>query len=443
MLRARTAMTAPTPTPRPIAVAAVEMGYGHLRAAHSLAAAAGVDVLRSDRPPLATADDERRWRRARTVYEAISRGSQAPVVGRGLRRVLDALTAIPHLYPYRDQSAPTLGVRLLDRLTRTGLGDGLLGALRSADATLVTTFFAQAIVAARHWPRVVCVVTDSDINRVWAPRDPAATKIHYCVPSERALRRLRSFGVPAANLHLTGFPLPLGLLGGPDLGTLRRNLAARLVRLDPERAFRDSFGAELAHLFGSLPADQEGAAPLLTFAVGGAGAQVGMVRSFLPGLRDPIRRGRLRLALVAGTRRRVAASFYRLLADSGLDARLGDGIEVLCEDDFDRYFERFNELLARTDVLWSKPSELVFYGALGVPLVFAWPVGVHERLNRRWAIQHGAGLKQDAPSHAWQWLREWLADGTLAAAAWSGYVRLPKFGTYRILELAAGLSEHA
>jgi len=436
-------MAAPKPPPRPIAIAAVEMGYGHLRAAHALAAEAGVEVLRSDRPPLATADDERRWRRVRALYELISRGSQVPLLGRALRRVLDALTAIPHLYPYRDQSAPTLGVRLLDRLARGGLGDGLLGAVRRADATLVTTFFAQAVALARDWPRVVCVVTDSDINRVWAPRDAATTNIHYCLPSERALRRLRSFGVPSANLHLTGFPLPPALLGGAGLGTLRRNLAARLVRLDPERTFRESFRDELAHFLGPLPTDQEGAVPLLTFAVGGAGAQVGMVRSFLPGLREPIRSGRLRLALVAGLRREVAASFYRLLADNGLDGRLGDGIEVLCEDGFVRYLERFDDLLARTDILWTKPSELVFYGALGLPLLFAPPVGVHERLNRRWAIQRGAGLKQDTPSHAWQWLREWLADGTLAAAAWSGYVRLPKFGTYRILEVAAGLDGSA
>jgi hypothetical protein len=51
------------------------------------------------------------------------------------------------------------------------------------------------------------------------------------------------------------------------------------------------------------------------------------------------------------------------------------------------------------------------------------------------AGQLGAGLKQDDPRHAAEWLREWLDDGTLAAAAWSGYVRLPKFGTPRIVEL--------
>jgi hypothetical protein len=41
-------------------------------------------------------------------------------------------------------------------------------------------------------------------------------------------------------------------------------------------------------------------------------------------------------------------------------------------------------------------------------------------------------LKQDSPSHAAHWLSEWLHDGTLAAAAWTGFVRMPKDGTHRI-----------
>jgi hypothetical protein len=61
-------------------------------------------------------------------------------------------------------------------------------------------------------------------------------------------------------------------------------------------------------------------------------------------------------------------------------------------------------------------------------------VGVHERYNRRWAIENGPGLKQRDPAHASYWLREWLNDGTLAGAAWTGFVRMPKFGLYQILE---------
>ena len=41
------------------------------------------------------------------------------------------------------------------------------------------------------------------------------------------------------------------------------------------------------------------------------------------------------------------------------------------------------------------------------------------------------------PGFAAEWLSDWLADGAFASAAWAGYLRLPKFGLYRILEAVA------
>ncbi|HZF11900.1 MAG TPA: hypothetical protein VFE33_24200 [Thermoanaerobaculia bacterium] len=38
------------------------------------------------------------------------------------------------------------------------------------------------------------------------------------------------------------------------------------------------------------------------------------------------------------------------------------------------------------------------------------------------------------PGQAGWWIREWLSEGVLAAAAWFGFLRLPKFGLYQILE---------
>jgi hypothetical protein len=61
-------------------------------------------------------------------------------------------------------------------------------------------------------------------------------------------------------------------------------------------------------------------------------------------------------------------------------------------------------------------------------------VGIHERYNRHWAIENGAGLKQRELSQAGFWIREWLSEGVLAAAAWLAFLRLPKFGLYQILE---------
>jgi hypothetical protein len=424
-----------------VALVSIEMGYGHLRAAQSLADAIGCSVLELDRPPLATADENRRWQRARAGYELISRASQLPLIGRPFRALVEGLTQVPSPYGRRSQAAPTMAVAGLERMAERGLGATFISYLKRNRSTLLTTFYAPAIIAQlAGLERIVCVVTDADFNRVWVPWDPRATTIHYCAPSERVRRRLLTLGVPATRVHLTGFPLPQSLTGGADLGALRRNLAARLTRLDPAGTFRLSQGEELRHFLGGLPSDSPAGPPLITFAVGGAGAQLPLVRQLLPALASAIGGGTLSLALVAGCRKEVADELLALAAGAGLEHRLGHGIEVVSAPDFATYYRAFCELLARTDVLWTKPSEMTFYGALGIPIVFSPPIGAHERYNRRWARERGAGLKQHDPRHAGDWLREWLEDGVLAAAAWSGYLRLPKFGTERILEVVESVA---
>jgi hypothetical protein len=434
----RPATQAPS-CPAPI-VAAVEMGFGHLRAAQALAAALGTEVLHADRPPLAGAEEQRLWRSARRLYEATARASQLPVIGPPLRALLDSLTSIPHLYPKRDLSAPTLQARSLERLVQKGLGDGLVDLLRRTGAPLLTTYFASAVLADAHGcSPVYCVVTDVDINRVWVPIDPRRAGIVFLTPSRRALERLRAYGVPRGQIEYTGFPLPPELLGGPDLPVLRRNLAGRLVRLDRKGVFREQARSEIQHFLGiDLPLAEEGRPPRLTFTVGGAGAQAELARPLLRSLAPLIGDGRLRLSLAAGIRPEIAARFERWVVEAGLGGHLGGDVGIFLADGLDSYFAGFNQLLAETDILWTKPSEMTFFAALGIPLVFSHPVGMHERYNRRWAVEHGAGLKQREIGHAGFWIREWLAEGTLAAAAWSGFMRLPKFGLYHIVERVAG-----
>jgi hypothetical protein len=420
-------------------VTSVEMGYGHLRAAHALAGELGTEILHVDRPPLAAPEELRLWRASRRIYEITSRASQLPVVGAPLKSVLESLTDIPHLHPQRDLSAPNFQVRSLHRLIGQGLGRGLVELLKTSDAPVIATFFAPAICAdSRGCERIYCVVTDVDINRAWVPLKPQTTKIVYLTPSYRAVHRLRAYGVPRDQIEFTGFPLPGELLGGPDLPALRRNLAGRLVRLDRKRVFRDQTRWEIDHFLGGLPGDQEGRPPLLTYTVGGAGAQADLARPLLKGLRRLIEEDRLRVCLAAGVRREVAAKFREWVREAGLEDRLGNGVEVFLAADLEEYFPRFNEILATTDVLWTKPSEMTFFSALGLPLVLSPPVGVHERYNRRWAIENGPGLKARDPLHAEYWLREWLNEGTLAAAAWYGFLRMPKLGLYQILERVGG-----
>jgi hypothetical protein len=246
--------------------------------------------------------------------------------------------------------------------------------------------------------------------------------------------------VPRERITMTGFPLPPELLGGPELPVLRQHLRARLVRLDPTGRFRELHCNDLERELGSLPLEQEGKAVHLTFAVGGAGAQADMAQAFLPSLRAPIETGTLKLTLAAGTRPDVADIFERAVVRTGMRGELGQTVRILREDDFESYYREFNRILAESDVLWTKPSELSFYAGLGIALVLAKPVGSHERFNRRWLREQGVALKQYNPRHAAHWLDEWIKDGTLAAAAWTGFVRLPKDGTYRIKAAVLGAS---
>jgi hypothetical protein len=207
------------------------------------------------------------------------------------------------------------------------------------------------------------------------------------------------------------------------------------MRLDPDGAFCGLHSELLERVLGKLPQHERGAPVEITFAVGGAGAQVGLSDVFLPRLRDHVLRDRLRIHLVAGTRGDVAERFTQQLRRARLTSRIGAGISILYASDFLSYYREFNRLLTHTDVLWTKPSELSFYAGLGFPLVLSHPVGAHERYNRRWLREQGAGLKQRSLDQLPGWLDEWLFDGNLAAAAWSAYTRIPRTGTEQITAL--------
>lgn len=418
----------------------IDMGYGHLRPAYALSDFLGAQpILLADRPPLATEEEQKKWDQARHFYELLSRAGRFPVVGPSLAEVLRTITNIPSLYPLRDQSSRTPAVRFLEYMAQQGMGLGLAARLQRSDATLLTTFYGPAILSDIHGcERIYCVVTDSDINRVWAPVNPSLGKVTYLVPSHRSRRRLRAYGVPSDRIVVTGFPLPHELVGGVQAQFLRHNLRRRLVALDPRGRFLRECREEVTYFLGELP-DPSETPPHLVFAVGGAGAQSELVDVFLPSLAHSLRKRSLKLTLVAGIRQEVADKFRASIERAQLSEELANGtVDVLVAEDHAGYFRRFNQLLAETDILWTKPSELSFYGALGIPLLFAPPVGAHERYNRRWAMSSGAGLRQGDLPHAGQWLWEMLKDGTFAGAAWTGYMRMPKFGLYRAIEAVLG-----
>ncbi|TMA45965.1 MAG: hypothetical protein E6J82_00960 [Deltaproteobacteria bacterium] len=389
-------------------VAAIDMGYGHLRPAAALADHLATEVVQMDAPPVGSKRDRAFWAGIRKLYEPLTRMSQAPTAGAPMRALLNTITAIPSPAPKRDLSGPTQGTRWMRSAARAGVGRALARYLRESGAPLIATFYAAAILAEMHGAeRLHCVITDSDVNRVWAPPDSKRTSILYFAPADSARRRMESYGVPRSRIRVTGYPLPPELVGR-DRAALKRNFRARMERIA-----------------------RKGEAPLIVFAVGGAGAQVPLAKTLISGMEKQIRDGTLRLALVAGVRKEVASALSAELAGRGLAGH--GGTELLYDPEVFSYIRRFNALIARADALWSKPSELTFFAALGLPFIAAPPVGEHEARNLRWATDRGAALPQHDPTLAGQWLQEWVEDGVLASAAEAGMC-LPQMGVYEIAD---------
>jgi hypothetical protein len=387
-----------------------------------------------DQPPLGNEHDHQFWERTRKLYEPLTRFSQLPAIGPPMRALLNTVTAIPEAWPVRDLSGPTQGTKWMQRAAGEGAGEVLAKHLLKTGAPLLSTFYGAAILAELHGARRLhCLVTDSDINRVWAPPEPAQSGIVYFAPSDRARRRMLSYGVRQERIKLTGYPLPHELVGGRERTVLKQNLARRLARLRVPAGLYKLAEPEL----GPLP--KADGPPLIVFAVGGAGAQVPLARQLIRGMQKQVEQGTLRLALVAGRRAEVANVLRESLEEAGLAAvapgtTTPGAVELLEDPDVFSYFRRLNALLSRADVLWSKPSEMTFFAGLGLPFLSAPPVGVHEGWNLRWANDRGAALPQHDPVLAGEWLTEWLEDGVLAGAALNGYWRLPQLGLYEICD---------
>lgn len=428
-------------------VSAVNMGLGHLRAAFPLTELTPGGILLADDPKIISEGEVRLWRRMRRAYETFSRAKKIPIVGGFLYSILHRLENISPYYPRRDLSHPTVQVKLLKTLLRRGMGSDLVERIREdEELPLVSTFYAQALAADQlGYPTVYLVVTDTDINRVWVPEKPWASRIVFLTPCGHARNRLKQYGVPDERIIMTGFPLPRECVGR-DMGILQRDVGARLQVVDPNERYRVVHRVEAEHYLGVENFNRTPERPLtLMFAVGGAGAQVDLGLQILESLREKILARRIRLWLVAGIRPEVGETFQQRIHEMGLERTYGpEGfVNILLGRDHTAYFRTFNRALRQTDLLWTKPSELSFYTGLGLPIIMAPPIGPHEETNRQWLFETGGGIDQLDPRYTDQWLFDLLDRGVLARAAMDGFLYARSRGTYKIEEVVAtGGAEH-
>ena len=386
------------------------MGFGHLRAAHNIASYGHATVARVDREPYVGLVDKIVWNGAQNAHTHASR--EADAKNKLLYGWFEGIMNIPE-----GNSPPSMAAsRFVHTLGEFGVGRVFFNSLDSQYPTLVHTFYLHAMLSVyRKYPgRNFLLLCDTDFHRVWVPVDPKAGNIEYMVPISKSADRLISYGVPPGKIHVTGFPLPVADTGGKDLSTLSTPLNARRNRLR-----RDS----------NVPLT-------VMFPFSGAGAYSNMLAELVKSMVGTIKEGSLRLIVSCGDNERALAGAENLFKHYNLED--SEYTEIIFNKNIFRSFDRFNESLRFTDLIITKPSELVFYAALGIPMVFLPPIGAHEARNREYLIDNGCAVDLPDISEFPRWLEENRVNERLLSLAEEGNRNLPKTGVFEIDELVTG-----
>lgn len=400
-------------------VVAVEMGYGHMRAAGPLLSLAyRRKIILADNYEGIPKRDRLIWEKSAKIYYFFSRLSDKGALGNLVFRAFNYFQGIEDID--KKQIKPTFQLKQGYALIKSGWGRDLIENLnkeslqqaRGKPIPLITTFFTIGHMA-EHWGykgEIYILVTDSDISRSWAPLEPKKSRINYFAPTERAAKHLKNYGVRTEKIHLTGFPLPPELLG-KSLKTALQNFKNRYRRLNPQNGFRE---------------------PLkIVFAIGGAGAQVKIGKKIVKSLASSAEEGKISLTVILGTHRQLISQFKNATPR-------GSAVNFFSCQTKEEYFSHFNEIISKTDVLWTKPSELSFYAGLGLPIIIAPPLGAQEEKNREWLLELGAGIDQGEPTKADKWLPEVLVSGALARVARQGFMKIEKNAVKKISKIVAG-----
>ena len=414
-----------------------DMGYGHQRAAYPLLDLSVGEVINVNNYPEMPDWEKRYWLNSLKSYEKISRFKKIPLLGELVFQAMDEFQEIDNYYPFRDLSKQSVQQKFYLQSLKKGLGRDLMEKLALNRLPFVTTFFVAAYMAEYfNYPgNIYLVVCDADASRAWAPLDPSNSRIKFLLPNNKLKKRFLMYGVKEESLIISGFPLPKENVG-ENKEILKKDLARRLLNLDPLSKYRKKYQSLISNYFEIK--DEKIQEPLtITFAVGGAGAQKEIGATILEKLASRIKAKEIKLNLIAGVRPEVRQYFFDNLQKNGIIE--GEGVQIIFASEKNDYFRLFNNCLHETDILWTKPSELSFYCALGLPIVMSSPVGSQEDFNREWLINIGAGIDSFAPEDICEWLPDMLNSGRLARAAMDGFLNAEQMGVYNIEKIINSL----
>ena len=417
-------------------VVSINMGYGHQRTAYPLKSFAetGKIVCANDYHGIPERD-RKIWNSSRNFYEFISRFKKFPLLGEWFFNLFDATQKIKDFYSEENSSEPNFTQQRTCALFDKDWGKDLIEKLSKKKIPLISTFYNPAFMAEHfNYPGdIFCVVCDADISRNWAPPCGKDSKVKYFVPNDRVSQRLKLYGVKKQNIIFTGYPLPMENIGGKNMEILKEDMRNRMANLDFNNKYRENKSFIIREKLGKLPMKSDHPLTIM-FAVGGAGAQKEIGIELTRRLKKVIYGGRLKIILAAGIKKEVKEYFEKELRNGGLGGLINEGIEIIFGNTFEDYYKKFNKALRKTDILWTKPSELSFYSALGLPIIIAPTIGSQEEFNKSWLLKSGYGIEQREIEHVKEWLYDWLDAGYFAEMSMEGFIEVEKMGTLKIKE---------
>src|SRR3989344_2089932 len=413
-------------------VIAADMGYGHQRTAYPLKDLAfSGKIINANSYDGIPEKDKRFWHTIKFLYEFISRFKRIPLIGNVIFSFFEKFQVILSYYPKRDLSSTDSNIKIVFSFIKKGWGEDLVLRFKKNPLPIISTFFTPAFMAEHNkYPNdIYCVVCDADIARVWASLDPQKSKIKYFAPCTWVRDRLKLYGVDPKNIFLTGYPLPKENIG-ENMEILKEDLRNRIVNLDPKQNYRQIYKPLIQSYLGELPEKSDHPLTIM-FSIGGAGAQKEIGVRAINSLREKIKNNKLRMIIAVGVRGELTKYF----ADNIKGLKLDGWVHILSAKTTNEYFEKFNQALRETDVLWTKPSELSFYAGLGIPIIIAPSIGSQEDFNRKWLLHIGAAVPQENPKYTDQWFFDLLNAGDFAEIAMQGFIEIEKLGTYNIKKI--------
>jgi UDP-N-acetylglucosamine:LPS N-acetylglucosamine transferase len=415
----------------------VSMGYGHQRTAYPLKyLSPNKEIIHADDYENMPSEDKKIWQVNRKFYEFISNIERLPLIGKLSFELFDQFQKIVNLYPKNKEMPPTFILKQTFNFIKNGWGKHFIESLKSKNKELpfITTFFVPAFMAEyfRYPGKIACIICDTDISRSWVSINPFESRIIYFAPTTNVVERLLSYGVRPENIFLTGYPLPKENLGDyKNFSLLKKNLAQRLVNLDPQKRYQKKYDVLIKKYFKKLPLKSNHKLTIM-FSIGGAGAQKEIALEAIKSLSYALENNTLNFIIACGTKEEIKQYFLTQLLKLRLGLNIDKNIFLIHHPVVQKYFELFNNYLNQTDILWTKPSELSFYAGLGIPIIIAPPLGSHEKMNKRWLIENGFGIEQRNPRFTNEWLFDLVRDGTLAQMAMEGFVEIKKDATKQI-----------